>query len=465
MRNAYPLNKFKYSIVFAVLSLLIGSLPAQADTRSGILSSWTVRWDLDDQQTKFADELKAKTSDRERVIENSLIAKREQMSKLFLQAMPDRKAILELQSQIDNELQEIHAIQLSYSLKIRAMLSAEQKARLGHLKLEDLVTAMDFSAAQEQQFAPAMKRYLETSLTKGKTLALLTFEQGLLLQEMDLVHGCHQQHLDVDGMFRFQKEINAINRALASERVDLVLAVHKVLQPDQLKLLTDGFSEILIPDPNQSLWDAESKDAVPPADKVFKGITISPELNSKYKEIMSREIAKISVLKKERDELISQRSKLLNKASVNEHNLKAIQDRLNDVEEKGAELRINRTVAVRNLLTPEERHTVFNRHHPKIWRDTGIDEEQDKKIMAIHMNIEDADRTGRRKSIELSQDIRKMYYDGAPDEQILSAQKAYDEVISAANLKQLNGLFEGRDVLTETQRHKLVELMMNDPQF
>ena len=82
--------------------------------------------------------------------------------------------------------------------------------------------------------------------------------------------------------------------------------------------------------------------------------------------------------------------------------------------------------------------------------------------MAIHMQIESADRTGRKKMIELAQNIRKMYYNNAPDEAILSAQKQYDKVLSEANLKQFDGLFAGKDVLTSQQRQKLVALMLQD---
>lgn len=454
------------AVIMGAGLLVVPPFPVSADTRHGKLSSWTVTWDLDQEQTRKADALLQQTSARETQLEELMVQQRAQMNKLFLMPAPDRKAILTLQEKIESELEELRLIQLQFSLKVRAMLSPSQRSHLGFLKPDEMLTGIKLSPAQEEQFSAVIKPYLTASLSTAKKLAILNFEQSLFLQEMDLVHGCHAQKLDVPALLAKQVEINAVNRAMAMERLKLGIGVHRLLTLDQKRALSQSMAELQIPDPAEDAWVADASGKAAPIEEVYdEGVKPTAAQRAQYAAIMKRECAHSVQMKKVRDGLVAQLDKGFARVTLDEAGLRTLQQKISTLEDEAGLVRIKRIVAVRNVLTAEQRHTVYNRHHPKIWRDTGIDDKQDHQLMVLHMKIEEADREGRRKMIDLSQDVRRLYYENAPDDTIITAQKSFGRTEAEAIRKQLDCLFGGRDVLTAAQRDKLVQLMLSEDHF
>jgi Spy/CpxP family protein refolding chaperone len=430
-----------------------------AETRNGIIGTTSVAWNLTPEQVKKVDPMLAQVKAKDQAVTQLIIDRRHQMDKLFMQPAPDRKSILALQSQIDKNVEELRLLQWKVALAIRKMLTQQQRRALGCLGPDKLIPGQKLTASQQDSYYRLMRPYLVTSLNTAKRLAALQRDRTELLQEMDMVHGCHAMKLDMPALMATQKEINKINSEMAMERLRVAISIHELLTPDQRNLFLRGY-QVQIPDPIGVSLESNTGDKVPTAEKVFRNAILTKAQKAEYKSIMDKEVQIAAASKRMRDELIAHRLRMLSAPKLDVSALESIQDKINDVDSVGAMDRILTVAKVRNVLSPEQRHLVFNRHHPKIWNDTGINRKQDAQLMAIHMKIEESDRKGKREMDSLAADMTRLYYIPADnDAEILAAQSAFNKAQAQMEVAQLMCLFEGRDVLTQQQKEKLIQLM------
>lgn len=423
----------------------------------------SISWELTDAQVAEVDPWLRELRSKEKATINRILECRHKMDKLFMQPAPDRKAILALQAQIDDALEAQRLSEWTVALKIRSLLSAKQRVELGCLAPQKIVPGMSLTPAQTDSYYKIMRPYLSASLKGAEKLSALRLEQGILLQEMDLVHGCHNSKLDLPALVANQEQINAVKASMAQERLKIAISIHNLLTVEQKRQLLVT-AAIQIPDPVGLSLDHIDRNRVPAAQQVYVNVTPTKEQVAKYNDIMDKEIAMSTAYRKMRDGLLEYRTVLLSKSELNIAALHEVQDKIIKIDGMSGIQRIIRIVKVREVLTPEQRHLVFNRHHPKIWKDTGINEKQDREIMAIHMKIEEADRAGKRKMTALSGEMERWYYDpAANDQQIMGAVRQYHQAQSTMVVAELGCLFAGRDVLNRAQREKLVALMAQNP--
>lgn len=442
------------SIVHALTAPLAVAKPYRAE-----IGPTSIVWDLSPEQIGEIAPLLATLQTKSRNVDKFIISRRHQMDKLFMQPAPDRKPILTLQGEIDKSLEDLRLTQWKTALAVRKMLTSQQRKALGCLGPELWIPGQKLTAAQLESYYRLMRPYLVTSLNTSKRLVNLRRDQTELLQEMDMVHGCHAMKLDLPALLANQKQINAANSEMSMERLRVAISIHALLTPDQRSLFMQG-CQIRLPDPIGVKLESEDPTRVPPPEKVFKNTTLTAEQKAKYQAIMAKEVQTATASKRMRDELIAHRLRMLSAPRLDVAALETVQGKINETDSIAAIDRILTVARVRDILTPEQRHLVFNRHHPKIWRDTGINKRQDEKLMAIHMKIEEADRKGMREMLNLASDMERYYYSPADnDDQIIAAQAAFDKAQKQMEVAQLNCLFEGRDVLTKAQKLKLVELM------
>lgn len=451
--------KIKVAVVLGITTLFPFATVARAEDRSTSVGNSTVIWDLTSAQAKQADELIAAAMQRAATSQTEIDNTRRRITELFLEPSPDQQAILAIQKEQDAIKARRDEDLLRTNLKVRQLLSNEQRKWLGIPKSTDVLVGIELSQPQLNKYHELMQPYLLATLATAKQRASLELDQTILLQEMDLVHGCHAMGLDEPALIANQKQISALDSELDRKRTLVEIELHNMLTDTQKRqLLTTA--KIVIPDPAAEKLRNENTTIFAPPEQAYKNVTLSKEQKDKYNSQMSKFIKELDQGKKLRENLESVKTKLLSTPNLDDSTLLRIQDQLSKVNELLALSKVARIVKTRDVLTKEQRHAVYNRHHPKIWNDTGIDAEQDKKIMAIHMKIEEADREGQRKMADLTADIRQQFFEPTSnDQEIIAAQKNFDRVEAETIRKQLECLFDGRAVLTEAQRVKLVQLM------
>lgn len=454
--------KIKVAAILGLTTLFTFTNVVRADDRTSIIGNSAVLWNLTPTQAKQADELIAAAMQRAATSQTEIDNTRRQITGLFLEPSPDQKSILAVQARQDAIKARRDEDLLQTNLKVRKLLTPDQRQWLGIPKAADVLVGLELSQPQLKKYRELMQPYLLATLTAAKRRANLELEQTILLQEMDLVHGCHTMGLDEPALIANQKQISALDAELAGKRTQVEIELHNLLTETQQKQLTSS-AKIVLPDPVESKLQNETTTVFAPPEQVYKSVTLTDEQKDKYNSQMSKFMADFDQGKKLRDKLVVERNKLLNSPALDQSALVNTQDRINQNDEQRALSKVTQIVKTRDILTKEQRHAVYNRHHPKIWNDTGIDAEQDKKIMAIHMKIEESDREGQREMGNITAEIRQLFF--APtsnDQEIISAQKNFDRVEAETIGKQLQYLFDGRAVLTEAQRVKLVELMRAD---
>jgi Spy/CpxP family protein refolding chaperone len=458
MKRQYKF-KIKVATILGLTTLFAFANVARAEDRTSVLGNSSVLWNLTPTQAKQADELIAAALQRAATSQIEIDGTRRQITGLFLEPSPDQKAILDIQNRQDAIKARRDEDLLQTNLTVRQLLSPEQRQWLGIPRAADVLSGIELSQAQLKKYRELMQPYLLATLTAAKQRANLELDQTILLQEMDLVHGCHAMSLDEPALIANQKQVSALDSGLARKRTQVEIELHNLLTETQRKQLASS-AKIVLPDPVESKLQNESTTVFAPPEQVFKRVTLTNEQKDRYNSQMSKFMADLDQGKKLRDKLVAERNKLLNSPALDQSALVNNQDRINQIDEQRAVSKVTQIAKTRDVLTKEQRHDAYNRHHPKIWSDTGIDAEQDKKIMAIHMKIEESDREGQRKMGEITAEIRQLFFEPTSnDREIISAQKNFDRVEAETIHKQLECLFEGRAVLTEVQRVKLVQLM------
>lgn len=462
-RTLKSLSRRVMASLAAVLGSSIFFVPsALAEERSCLVNNTSVTWALTPEQCANVDPLLEGLSIKQDTATRKIVSLRHQMDKLFMNPSPARNPILELQSQIDHELEEMRLAQWKVALHVRSLLTPEQRKTLGCLPARRLLMGVSLSPEQMQAYYRVMRPYLMTSLSSGKKLDELKLQKAFLLQEVDLVHGCHSTGLDLKALLANQGQINTVNSEMAMERLRLAITLHGLLTSEQKKTLFTG-AAIRIPDPVGVELAQDGSKPIASPEKAYPNVALTETQKNKYKTLMQQQLEATTAYRKMRAAMLNHRSRLLCAEKLNEAELETVQTKINEIDGLNGIQRMITISKLRDVLTNEQRLLVFNRHHPKIWKDTGINEKQDHQIMDIHMKIEEADRTGRQRMSALSSDLLKLYYDAAMnDEQIIAAQKQYNNSQSDMVRAELICLFEGRDVLTVGQRQKLIQLMAAD---
>lgn len=419
-----------------------------------------IQWVLTPKQLQQANDILTKWSKQEQVLNQHIEQQRLEIAKLFLEPTPDESAIFSIQDQIDKQTQERDEGLITTSLKIRALLTPEQRGWMGVPDPSQILANIKLSPGQRWSYAVIMRSYLEAERAESKGRADLNFERELLLQEVDLVLGCHAQKLDVPALFAKQKEISDLDGAAARRRLQLIIGLYAILSDEQKEQLRKGEAQIKILDPVAVKDLEELRAKVPSPDAAFEGIRLLPAQKSMYQQIVGVYVRALAQRINQREILVAQQRKLISEDKLDEGAIAKIQEKLISVDANSALAREQLIIDTRNVLTSEQRHAVFNRHHPKIWSDAGINAEQDKKLMDYHMKIEEADREGKRKMIHISQDIKSLYYQPiANDNEMLTLQRQYNQAEADTVHKQLIFVIKNRTVLSEAQKRKLVQLM------
>lgn len=459
-RTALPI-KAAMAGMFIASSVLLAPLSYGQDTANagGML---TQSWLFSPEQKKIAQEKMASFKTAVQPIAEAVMQENAKIDSLFLQPTPDQKSILSLQAQIDEQKEKIAVELTKMSLEIRHLLTPEQRQWLGLVKPSQVAKGIDLSDEQQKSYRELVKPMLNESLDLSRRRANLTMDQDWLLQEMDLVHACHIQKLDEDQLASLQTKIDEIDSVLANKNLEVSIAVHKLLTDDQRKKLGTS-AEIVVLDPLAEIPEAEKRLIYAPPEIVYSGIDLSAEQKARYNSLMASYAKQLDSSNKARESLTAQRKKLLAQSVLDVAALKDVQTKINKIDADKALSSLKLIAQTRDVLTPQQRHSYFNRHHPKIWDDTGITEKQDHDLMVIHMKIEEADREGRRAMQNLQHDKKRLFFQAADnDEAVIQNTKAISKAESETTHKQLQCLFDNRALLTDEQRSKLVQLMQQD---
>src|SRR5207247_1516943 len=145
------------------------------------------------------------------------------------------------------------------------------------------------TAEQLRKSRELMRPYIQSSLVQAKQRDMLALDQANLLQEMDLVHGCHVMNLNEPALIANQKQINLLNSSLANERLQVKIEIHKMLSERQKKM---------IPAPVETSEKDKAAAVVAPPETVYKGVTLSKEQEAKYNSLMSEQVTYMERTKK-----------------------------------------------------------------------------------------------------------------------------------------------------------------------
>ncbi len=238
-------------------------------------------------------------------------------------------------------------------------------------------------------------------------------------------------------VYALQDKIDKLLSQIDQDKVKTIMGIRQTLNPQQREILAYG-------DPAVN----------------FPGAELSPEQWNAYKELKRKFLSKQQDLKDKLANLEYDSRLLFQHLHLNETELLAKQEEINKINNEIESNKIRLAVASRKILSPQQNMKVFNRHHPKIWEDTGINSKQDDDIMAVHMKIEAADQEGRRSVIQGKNKLARVYLDPLPDENAAaSATSEIDQALSKVWHKQLGLILEGRSHLNSIQKRRLVGLM------
>lgn len=238
-------------------------------------------------------------------------------------------------------------------------------------------------------------------------------------------------------VFSIQDQIDKLQSQIDEDAVKTAAGIRNTLSTKQREILVYGDPEINFP-----------------------GIELSSEQWDAYKKLMDAYFARTGQLLTKKAALEFDRRILYQAMSFDQDELLAKQNEINSVQSELENERVRLAFAARQILTPAQRSKAYNRHHPKIWEDTGINDRQDDIIMGIHNKIESADQTGRRKLITLESELAQLYRSSSTSEDAALAKiKEIDAALAETYRAQLGFMFDGRGVLTPQQRKRLTSLM------
>lgn len=301
-------------------------------------------------------------------------------------------------------------------------------------------TALNFDAA----ISPSIQSTL-TSEQKEVIDKLVKVHNQVADQNRQKIDGLYQKisacFLDPEAkreqIFSIQGEIDSLQNEIDISAAKTAINVRKMLNDRQRTVFVYG-------DPLDN----------------YPGVNLTTDEWSSYLTLMKEFLNKRNGLQRKLEDLQFDLTLLYQSTDLNETLLLEKQAQINAAKAELENEKIRLAVRTRGLLTPEQRKIVFNRHHPKIWQDTGINPKQDSMIMGVHMKIEAADQTGRRTLLGLQNDLAKIYLDPIPDENVaLEKVREITQARSETARKQLGLILEGRGMLTPEQKKRLIGLM------